>query len=58
MKKHCQAIALGLVGLSADFTPSAFASMGKLVLTDGISSAEGAAVGGITPWAMIGTQAT
>lgn len=58
MKRHYQALALGLVGLSAGFTPSAFASMGKLVLTGGISSAEGAAGGGITPWAMIGTQAT
>lgn len=36
---------------------SAWAGTGKLVLTGGVSSVEGAAGGGITPWAFIGTQA-
>lgn len=38
--------------------PAAQAATGKLVLTGGITSVEGTAGGGITPWAMIGTQAT
>ena len=35
-----------------------WASTGKLVLTGGVSTIEGAGGGGITPWAFIGTQAT
>ena len=31
---------------------------GKLLLTGGVSSVEGAAGGGITPWAVIGTHST
>lgn len=38
--------------------PAAHAATGKLVLTGGITSVEGTAGGGITPWAMVGTQAT
>lgn len=34
------------------------ADTGKLVLTGGVSSVEGASGGGISPWALIGTQAT
>ena len=34
------------------------ADTGKLVLTGGVSSITGSAGGGITPWAVIGTQAT
>ena len=34
------------------------ADTGKLLLTGGVSSVEGAAGGGISPWAVIGTQAT
>jgi len=37
---------------------SARADTGKLVLTGGVSSIEGASGGGISPWAVIGTQAT
>lgn len=37
---------------------SAQADTGKLVLTGGVSSIDGAAGGGLTPWAVIGTQAT
>jgi hypothetical protein len=34
------------------------ADTGKLLLTGGVSSVEGAAGGGISPWAVIGSQAT
>lgn len=37
---------------------AAQADTGKLVLTGGVSSIDGAAGGGLTPWAVIGTQAT
>jgi Protein of unknown function (DUF3034) len=36
----------------------AYADTGKLLLTGGVSSIEGAAGGGIVPWAVIGSQAT
>jgi len=38
--------------------PSAHADTGKLLLTGGVSTVEGAAGGGLSPWAVIGTQAT
>lgn len=37
---------------------AAQAATGKLLLTGGVSTVEGAAGGGISPWALIGTQAT
>jgi hypothetical protein len=37
---------------------SASADTGKLVLTGGVSTVEGAAGGGISPWAVIGSNAT
>ncbi|MDI1341415.1 DUF3034 family protein [Polaromonas sp.] len=37
---------------------SAHADTGKLLLTGGVSSVDGAAGGGITPWAVIGSNAT
>jgi len=37
---------------------AALADTGKLVLTGGVSTVEGPAGGGLTPWAVIGTQAT
>ncbi len=37
---------------------TAQAATGKLLLTGGVSSVEGTAGGGISPWALIGTQAT
>lgn len=50
---------LGLVFLAVLSMPTkASASTGKLVLTGGVSTIEGAAGGGISPWALIGTQAT
>jgi Protein of unknown function (DUF3034) len=36
----------------------AWADTGKLVLTGGVSTIDGAAGGGLTPWAVIGTNAT
>jgi hypothetical protein len=43
--------------LLAGFSP-AHADTGKLLLTGGVSTIEGAAGGGLSPWAVIGTQAT
>ena len=47
------AAALCWAGVSA-----AHADTGKLLLTGGVSTIEGAAGGGLSPWAVIGTQAT
>lgn len=44
--------------LAAAIGASAQADTGKLVLTGGVTSIDGAAGGGLTPWAVIGTQAT
>ncbi len=38
--------------------PAAMAATGKLVLTGGVSSIDGVAGGGLTPWAVIGSNAT
>ena len=37
---------------------AAYADTGKLLLTGGVSSIDGAAGGGLTPWAVIGSNAT
>ena len=37
---------------------NAYSDTGKLLLTGGVSSIDGAAGGGISPWALVGTQAT
>jgi hypothetical protein len=53
------ALHLGLatvVGLAA--APPAHAASGKLLLTGGVSSIDGAAGGGLTPWAVTGSYAT
>jgi hypothetical protein len=39
-------------------TPSAFPGRGKLLLTGGVSSIDGAAGGGLTPWALTASHAT
>ena len=55
MIKTLSAAALACAAL----VPSlAHADTGKLVLTGGVSSIDGAAGGGLTPWAVIGTNAT
>ena len=48
-----------LIAISAAaFCAAAQADTGKLLLTGGVSSIDGAAGGGLTPWAVIGTNAT
>jgi hypothetical protein len=49
------AVALALAALCCGL---AKADTGKLLLTGGVSSIDGAAGGGLTPWAVIGTNAT
>ena len=39
-------------------SPWSLADTGKLLLTGGVSSIEGAAGGGLTPWAVVGSNAT
>lgn len=43
---------------AAAFCAGALADTGKLLLTGGVSSVDGAAGGGLTPWAVIGSNAT
>lgn len=52
--------ALALLPLAAALLAAApaHADTGKLLLTGGVSTVEGAAGGGLTPWAVIGSQAT
>ena len=47
-----------LAASAAAFCAGAQAETGKLLLTGGVSSIDGAAGGGLTPWAVIGTNAT
>ncbi len=53
---HCALVLLCLSALVCG--PAALADTGKLRLTGGVSSIEGAAGGGLTPWATIGSNAT
>ena len=55
MKKHLLPLLLTAGVLAAG---AAQADTGKLLLTGGVSSITGSAGGGITPWAVIGTNAT
>ena len=51
--------ALSLIAACAALAgASAHADTGKLLLTGGVSTIEGAAGGGLTPWAVIGSNAT
>ena len=47
-----------IAACAALFCTSARAETGKLLLTGGVSSVDGAAGGGLTPWAVIGSNAT
>ncbi len=47
-----------LLLLGAGLWSTTCAETGKLLLTGGVSTVSGSAGGGITPWAVIGTQAT
>ncbi|MBV8620495.1 MAG: DUF3034 family protein [Curvibacter sp.] len=49
---------LALVAAGTVATDLARADTGKLLLTGGVSTVEGAAGGGISPWAVIGSNAT
>lgn len=49
---------LPLAAAAALLAAPAHADTGKLLLTGGVSTVEGAAGGGISPWAVIGSQAT
>jgi hypothetical protein len=55
MNRHLTFSTLVALALTGGFT---HADTGKLVLTGGVSSIDGAAGGGISPWAVIGTNAT
>ena len=55
MKYAKRATALALAALSCGLVQ---ADTGKLLLTGGVSSIDGAAGGGLTPWAVIGSNAT
>ena len=50
--------ALAMACLLASAHGFALADSGKLLLTGGVTSVDGAAGGGLTPWAVIGTNAT
>ena len=52
------AINLIAASIAAFCTGAVHADTGKLLLTGGVSSVDGAAGGGLTPWAVIGTNAT
>lgn len=52
------ALALTTAALAATLALPAHAGQGKLLLTGGVSSIDGAAGGGLTPWALTGSYAT
>jgi len=56
MRRPALALVFGLAALSG--TPAPAQSSGKLLLTGGVSSIDGAAGGGLTPWAVTGSYAT
>jgi hypothetical protein len=51
-------IGLLVVGAALSTVNPVFADTGKLLLTGGVSTIEGSAGGGLSPWAMIGSNAT
>ena len=51
-------LAMLALACAAMASPAAHADTGKLVLTGGVSSIDGAAGGGLTPWAVIASNAT
>ncbi len=55
MNQTLTTVAMALALLAG---PQAYADTGKLLLTGGVSSIDGAAGGGLTPWAVIGSNAT
>ncbi len=55
MKRFSSTLLLGAAALACTL---AHADTGKLLLTGGVSTIDGAAGGGLTPWAVIGSNAT
>ena len=53
-----KAALLSVAACAAMISPLVQAETGKLLLTGGVSTVDGAAGGGLTPWAVIGSQAT
>lgn len=51
-------LALAAAGAALAHAPAAHAGTGKLLLTGGVSTVDGAAGGGLSPWAVIGSPAT
>jgi hypothetical protein len=58
MIKICNTLALAAAATLTVGVTQAQADTGKLLLTGGVSSIDGAAGGGLTPWAVIGSNAT
>ncbi len=58
MKHLKSALTLAIAGAATLVGGAALADTGKLLLTGGVSSIDGAAGGGLTPWAVIGTNAS
>jgi hypothetical protein len=58
MKPKLQPAALACAALCCLASSTALADSGKLLLTGGVSSIDGAAGGGLTPWALVGSYAT
>ena len=52
------AVAIGAVSVGAHSQSSDFTTSSKLLLTGGVTTIEGAAGGGLTPWAVIGGYGT
>jgi hypothetical protein len=52
------ALALGFAAFAASAQTAGLAGSGKLLLTGGVTNIEGAAGGGLTPWAVIGGYGT
>ncbi|MDE2277650.1 MAG: DUF3034 family protein [Burkholderiales bacterium] len=57
-RRPAAALAAALAALGLFASTPAHAGDGKLLLTGGVSSIDGAAGGGLTPWAVTGTYAT
>ena len=55
---HLKLVSSLIAVSAAAFCAGAQAETGKLLLTGGVSSIDGAAGGGLTPWAVIGSNAT
>ena len=51
-------ILVSLAGFTLSVQTPAFADTGKLLLTGGVSNIEGSAGGGLSPWAIVGSNAT